>query len=62
MQQLTFLERGRLEWEEVEASAGPLDLVRSGRFRAEEVTVRVAGWADARGALLEHFGKLVTTR
>ena len=56
MQQLTFLERGRLEWEEVEAPAGPLDLVRSGRFRAEEVTVRVAGWADARGALLEHFG------
>ena len=39
-----------------------LDLVRSGRFRPEEVTVRVAGWADARDGLLEHFGKLVITR
>jgi hypothetical protein len=36
--------------------------VRSGRFRPEAVTVRVTGWADARDALLEHFGKLVTTR
>jgi hypothetical protein len=24
--------------------------------------VRVAGWDDARDALLEHFGKLVITR
>jgi threonine dehydrogenase-like Zn-dependent dehydrogenase len=39
-----------------------LDLVRSRRFRPEEVTVRVAGWTDARDALLEHFGKLVITR
>jgi hypothetical protein len=39
-----------------------LELVRSGRLRPEEVTVRVAGWDDARDALLEHFGKLVITR
>ena len=39
-----------------------LDLVRSGAFRPEEVTVRVAGWDDAREALLGHFGKLVITR
>ena len=39
-----------------------LGLVRSGAFRPEEVTVRVAGWDDAREALLGHFGKLVITR
>ena len=39
-----------------------LDLVRSGAFRPEAVTAQVAGWDDARDALLEHFGKLVITR
>jgi alcohol dehydrogenase len=39
-----------------------LGLVRSGAFRPEEVTVRVAGWDDACEALLGHFGKLVITR
>ena len=39
-----------------------LGLVRSGAFRPEEITVRVAGWDDAPEALLGHFGKLVITR
>ena len=39
-----------------------LELVRSGRFRPDEVTRETAGWDDAAEAVASHSGKLVVSQ
>ena len=39
-----------------------LELVRSGRFRPDEVTRERAGWDDAAEAVASHSGKLVVSQ